>query len=128
MSVLALFKLKHFIRTGFMSSKHDQSVDLVVILVHHFLNRVNVEIHSMSNQNFLFIVISSSVQKVVTISKIPFEMEDNLMLARFFVGPGESGGLVLVKAGRGESEKLDLLTDVFYEFLNLFKSHTSSSV
>ena len=73
-------------------------------------------------------VIGACVQEIVPPWCIPFDMEQDFVVARGGVVPGEAQGLILVYRGRCVAIKSDFFINILSVVVDFFKSHASSAV
>ena len=84
----------------------DEGVGHLVILS-DFGHGLNYEVNSIIEQNFLLMVVSSTVQEVVMELKLPLNMEEDFGVASFWFFPGELKRLAPRKWARGVPEEAD---------------------
>ena len=99
----------------------DEGVGHLVILS-DFGHGLNYEVNSIIEQNFLLMVVSSTVQEVVMELKLPLNMEEDFGVASFWFFPGEAQRCALRKRARGVPEEtdpgIDFVTIPFFFFTN----------
>ena len=72
-----------------LCSKYDEGVLINILVVQDYSYIKNVELDSITEHNFLLVVVSTSIQVVVLSIKIPIDLEQDLSVASDLVLPSK---------------------------------------